>query len=97
MIRHVAVFNWKPEATAEQVEQIATELRKLGAGIPAVKAYACGADAGITPGNADFAVIAEFDDEAGFVSYRDDPAHREIIARLITPILAQRAGAQFEA
>jgi stress responsive alpha/beta barrel protein len=96
MIRHVVVFNWKPEATSEQVEQIATELRKLVAGLPAVKAYTCGADAGITQGNADFAVVADFDDEAGFVSYRDDPGHREIIARLIAPIIAQRAGTQIE-
>jgi hypothetical protein len=48
MIRHVVVFSWKPEATPEQVEQIATELRKLPARIPAIKAYACGSDAGIT-------------------------------------------------
>ena len=96
MIRHVVVFNWKPEATAEQVEQIASELRKLAAGIPAVKAYACGADAGITQGNSDFAVTADFDDEAGYISYRDDPGHREIIARLIVPIMAQRAAAQLK-
>ena len=96
MIRHVVVFNWKPEATGEQVEQIAAELRKLAAGIPAIKAYACGPDAGITQGNSDFTVTADFDDEAGFVSYRDNAGHRDIIARLITPITAQRAAVQFE-
>ena len=96
MIRHVVVFKWKPEATSEQVGQIASELRKLAAGIPAIKAYACGADAGITQGNSDFAVTADFDDEAGFITYRDDPGHREIIARLIVPITAQRAAAQLE-
>ena len=96
MIRHVVVFSWKPEATLEQVEQIATELRKLPAVIPAIKAYACGTDAGITQGNADFAVTADFDDEAGFVSYRDNPDHRAIIQTYITPITAHRAAAQFE-
>jgi hypothetical protein len=96
MIRHVVVFSWKPEATPEQVEQIATELRKLPASIPAIKAYACGSDAGITQGNSDFAVTADFDDEAGFVSYRDNPDHRAIIQTYITPITAHRAVAQFE-
>ena len=96
MIRHVVVFTWKPEATAEQVEYIATELRKLPAGIPAIKAFACGADAGINQGNFDFAVTADFDDEAGYISYRDHPDHRAIVSTYITPITAQRAGAQFE-
>lgn len=95
MIRHVVVFSWKPEATSEQVEQIATELRELAASLPAVKAYACGANAGINPGALDFAVTADFDDEAAYVSYRDHPGHRDIIDRLITPITAHRASVQF--
>jgi len=36
--------------------------------------------------NFDFAVTADFDDEAGFFAYRDDPAHREIVARVIAPM-----------
>jgi hypothetical protein len=40
-------------------------------------------------------VTADFDDEAGFFAYRDDPAHREIIARTIAPIMAQRVAVQF--
>lgn len=96
MIRHTVVFRWKPEATAEEVERIAAELRKLPARIPEIRAYYCGANAGISPGTADFAVTADFDDEAGFVAYRDHPEHREIIQRLISPITAQRAAVQFE-
>lgn len=96
MIRHVVVFSWKPEATAEQVEQIVAELRKLAVSIPAIKAYSCGPDAGITQGSSDFAIVADFDDEAGYLSYRDNPDHRAIIATYITPITAQRAVTQFE-
>ncbi|MGH3170697.1 MAG: Dabb family protein [Trebonia sp.] len=92
----MVVFTWKPEATPEQVEEITNRLRRLTATIPAIRAYACGPDAGITEGNYDFAVAADFDDEAGFVTYRDDPGHRDIIQRLITPIAAQRAAVQFE-
>jgi hypothetical protein len=96
MIRHVVVFTWKPEATPEQIEEIASSLRNLTSSIPAIRAYACGSDAGITKGNFNFAVVADFDDEAGFVSYRDNPGHRDIIARLITPIVAQRGAVQYE-
>ena len=48
------------------------------------------------PGNADFAVVADFDDAAGYLVYRDDPAHRRIIAEYLRPILASRAAVQFE-
>lgn len=96
MIRHVVMFTWKPEATSGHVEQIATELRNLRSTVPAIRAYACGPDAGINKGNFDFAVVADFDDEAGYVSYRDNPDHRDIIQRLITPITAQRAAVQYE-
>jgi len=71
-------------------------LRELAASIPAIKAYACGPDAGINQGALDFAVTADFDDEAGYVSYRDHPGHRDIITRLINPITDQRFGTQFE-
>jgi len=96
MIRHVVVFTWKPEATAEQAAEIADELRKLASTLPAVRSYACGPDVRITDGNYDFAVTADFDDEAGYLSYRDNPSHREIIQRLITPIIAGRAAVQYE-
>ena len=41
-------------------------------------------------------MTADFDDEAGFFAYRDDPAHREVIARVIAPIVAQRVAVQFK-
>jgi hypothetical protein len=94
MIRHIVVFRWKPGTTSEQVSQIADELRTLPGRIPEIKAYHCGPDAGITPGVADFAVTADFDDEAGYVTYRDHPDHKEIIARLITPLIAERSPIQ---
>ncbi len=96
MIRHVVLFAWKPGTNPGQVDQIVSELRNLAATIPAIRSYSCGPDAGIVTGNFDFAVTADFDDEAGFLSYRDDPGHRDIVQRLITPIAAQRAAAQFE-
>ena len=35
-----------------------------------------------------FAVVADFDDVAGYVVYRDDPEHQRVIAELIRPFLA---------
>ena len=96
MIRHTVLFSWKPDATDGQKQQAVAELAKLRSIVPSVRAFASGPDAGLAPGNFDFAVSADFDDEAGFFAYRDHPRHRAVIQRYILPITAQRAAVQFE-
>jgi hypothetical protein len=96
MIRHTVVFRWKAEATEEDREQVANGVAKLPSMVPSIRAFASGPDAGLAEGNFDFAVTADFDDEAGFFAYRDDPGHREIIQRYILPLAAQRVAVQFE-
>jgi hypothetical protein len=95
MIRHTALFKWTTEATDEQKATVLAELSALPAIVPSIRAFALGPDVGVATGNFDFAVTADFDDESGFFAYRDDPAHREIVSRTITPILAQRVAVQF--
>lgn len=96
MIRHTVLFSWKPEATEEEKQQAATEVAKLPSIVPSVRAFASGPDAGLNQGNFDFAVSADFDDEAGYLAYRDDPGHRDMVQRYILPIVAQRVAVQFE-
>jgi hypothetical protein len=96
VLRHSVLFQWKPEATDEEKQRVATELAKLPSIVPSLRAFVCGPDAGLAKTNFDFAVSADFDDEAGFVAYRDDPAHRAVVDRYITPILTQRVAVQFE-
>ena len=96
MIRHTVLFKWAADATDEQKKAAATEVAKLPSIVPSIRAFASGPDAGFNQGNFDFAVTADFDDEAGYLAYRDDPAHREIVQRYVTPIAAQRAAVQYE-
>lgn len=96
MIRHTVVFQWNANATQEQKQQVATEVAKLPSMVPSIRAFASGPDAGLNQGNFDFAVSADFDDEAGYLAYRDDPGHREIVRSFILPLAAQRAAVQFE-
>jgi Stress responsive A/B Barrel Domain len=42
MIRHVVVFRWTAEATEEQKQQVAAELRRLPALLPVLRAYHVG-------------------------------------------------------
>ena len=96
MFRHVVLFTWTPEATEEQKRALQGELAKMPPAIEAIRAYQYGPDAGINPANSDYAVVADFDDAAGYIAYRDHPAHRAMVERYVTPIVAARAAIQFE-
>ncbi len=95
MIRHTVLFQWTAAASQEQRQAVRAELAALAPTVPSIRSFVLGADAGLAPGNFDFAVTADFDDEAGFFAYRDNPANREIVARVIAPITAQRVAVQF--
>jgi hypothetical protein len=96
MIRHVVMFTWKAEATAEQKQRVLTELRTLPPLMTGMRAYHAGPDAGLTAGNFDFVVVADFDDVASYETYRDHPAHRAVIEERILPIRRDRAAVQYE-
>ena len=90
------MFRWTAEATEGQKQQVAAELRRLPALLPMLRAYHVGPDLGLAGGNFEFAVVADLDDLEGYQAYRDNPEHREIIAKFIQPIAAQRAAVQYE-
>jgi hypothetical protein len=96
MIRHVVMMRWTPEATEEQKRRVAAELSRLPALLPVLRAYRMGADLGVNEGNFEWAAVADFDDLEGYLTYRDHPEHRAIIAEFIRPIMAERAAIQYE-
>jgi Stress responsive A/B Barrel Domain len=96
MIRHVVMFTWTPQATDEQKLRVQTELRALPALMKGVLSYHAGPDAGLVPGNYDFAVVADFDDAESYLAYRDHPAHRAVIEESITPIRKSRVSVQLD-
>ncbi len=96
MLRHIVLLAWKREATPEQKAEAAAQLASLPSLVPTIRAFASGADVGIRAENYDFAVTADFDDVAGYLAYRDDPRHQEIVAKYIAPIRAAGAAVQYE-
>ena len=96
MIRHVAVFSWLPEATPERRREASEAIATLPPLMTGLRAFAFGADAGLSDGNADFVVVADFDDAESYLAYRDHPAHQEVIKSAIRPITRQRMAIQFE-
>lgn len=96
MLRHVALFTWTSDVTADQIEAVTAALRALPAQIPEIRDYRVGQDAGVSEDNHDYAVVADFDSFDGFLAYRDHPAHRAVLEERIRPILAARAAVQYE-
>ena len=90
------MFRWTPEATEDQKQRVAAELSRLPALLPVLRAYRMGADLGVNEGNFEWAAVADFDDLDGYLTYRDNPEHRAIIAEFIRPIMAERAAIQYE-
>jgi len=96
VIRHVAVFRWNPDTPPAAVEAFASGLGGLPALIPEIRSYRFGPDAGLgMSANADFAVVADFDDADGYAAYARHPAHQDVIVQLLRPIVADRLSVQF--
>lgn len=94
-VRHVVLFTWAPETTSEQIADLCAGLARLPGLVPEIAAYRFGADLGMNQGNAQFAVVADFVSAQDYLTYRDHPDHRELIADLVTPIVANRWAIQF--
>jgi hypothetical protein len=95
MMRHVAVFTWKAGTTAEQVQAFAEGLAALPTDIPEIRTYQFGPDAGLAPGNGDFALVADFDDGDAWRAYQDHPIHRRFIEERARPIVEARHAVQY--
>lgn len=95
MLRHVVLFRWKPGATAEDVSKVEAAMHQLPAKIPCIQSYRFGRDLGVQGGNADFALVADFTDEEGLLTYANHPDHQAVIQNLVRPILAHRESIQY--
>ena len=96
MLRHIALFRFKPEATDEQISAAMGALSALPDQIDALRKFRFGPDAGITDGAWDFAVVALLDDADDYAEYRDHPAHVAALRDYVVPLLSEAARIQFE-
>jgi Stress responsive A/B Barrel Domain len=76
------------------VEALVEDLRVMATEIPSIRRFDVGNDVGASEGNASIAVVADFDDQAGWQEYRDHPVHVALIAAKIRPHLVARTAVQ---
>lgn len=97
MLLHIVLFKWKEGATKEQVDAVQAAMAKLIGTIPELKALQLGSDLHFREGNADWALAALFEDQAGWQAYQVHPAHLAVVQNLAAPILASRTAIQMPA
>lgn len=96
MIHHVAVFRFKEGTTSEQVDAATAALESLPSQIDVLVGYKCGSDLGLMDGTWDFVVAADVENADDFVTYKDHPAHRDVVTNFMAPIIEDGARIQFE-
>lgn len=87
MLKHIVLLKWKPGTRSADIAAVSSALSALPAAIPAIRSYQHGRDAGIYRDNADYALVAEFNNAADLKAYAEHPRHRELMHSVIAPIL----------
>ncbi len=95
MIRHVVVFSWSPAADAERRATTVEALRRLREDVGGMTSLVVADDAGLSEGNADTVLIADFPDVEAFHRYAQDPVHLATLAEHVRPYLAVRSAVQY--
>lgn len=96
MFRHIVLFRWTDEATADQQRAALDGVRALPSTIPEIRDLTVVVDAGLAEGNYDAGAIVDFDDAAAYRRYAEHPDHTGLIAEHIRPITAARAALQHD-
>jgi len=93
VIRNVAMMRLKAGVGPEQVEALTHALEAMR--IKGMLRLTAGRDLGLREGNLDYAVVADFEDEAGYRAYDADPEHNRIRRELVAPIVERVERAQY--
>lgn len=96
MIRHIVLMKWKENTPDQAVQAVSDAFARLPQLIPEIRAYQFGPDLGIYPGNADYLLVADFDNQQDFKTYAKNPGHIELMKSVSMPIMASFNSAQFE-
>lgn len=95
MIRHIVLLKWNNGVSDEAIELVTEGFRQLKDEISEIVSYSFGPDAGLYRGNADYALIAEFETEADLKAYVVHPRHQDFLKNVAGPILESFQSTQY--
>lgn len=88
MITHIWSMTFTEQATAEQRAAFVDATAALPSQIEGVTSFRSGVDLGLSSGNYDVSIVAEFADEHAWRAYIEDPAHVAFVENHVTPLCA---------
>jgi Stress responsive A/B Barrel Domain len=94
-IAHVITFTFRPHTSRDVIAKLGPALDDLAQQSNTIF-YHHGADLGIREGNADYAVVALFENQDAFTAYMTSPLHDRINRENIRPFLQTRSAVQFQ-
>lgn len=94
--RHVVMFQWADDVGDDHVDRVREGLNALPPQIEQIRSYVHGADVGVSEGNFDYVLVADFDNVNDFRTYRDHPQHLLFIEEVIKGNTANRASVQYQ-
>ena len=80
MIKHVVFMKFKPEVSAEQIEELRNGLSALPAKIPEIREYSFGKDIMGSERSLDFALVSAFTDPEALKRYSEHPDHQTVVS-----------------
>jgi len=89
------MFTWADSVDDAHVAATSAALDALPHKIDTIRNYVHGPDAGLSDANADYVVVADFDDAAGYETYRDHTDHQAMIGAQIAGHVSQRMAVQY--
>lgn len=95
MVTHVVIFQWISGVTDVQVAVLAAAMDSLADAFAETATFHHGRDLAFRDGNGDYALVATFADQAGWITYQADPRHQALVRDYVTPIQASRLTIQF--
>jgi len=94
--RHVVMFKWNDDVDTDHIERVRDRLSGLPTAIDVIRSYVHGSDVGVSDGNYDYVVVADFDNVNDYRTYRDHPDHVLMIEELVKGRVADRAAVQYQ-
>ncbi len=96
MILHVVTFRWKEGVADADVAALCEDIERFRQKVGSLLDYRYGSDLGLREGNGDFAVAALVASPEGLEEYLDHPAHLELLANRLGPMIETRLAVQME-
>src|SRR4051812_42005802 len=94
-LRHIVLFTFKPETTAEQRETALQALAAMEHKIPEVRALTVG-HAAVSGGPFDLALVVDLDDMDAYKRYGPHEAHQYAWLQVVQPLVSDVKSIQFE-